>query len=150
MFNDFCHGNDRICLKSIEIVYFIKCAFHTALADFHTVKRYHQTDDFNICCTFYLRNGFFHGLTGCGNILDHDNTITVFQLASKETSLICTMILFFFTVRTITNFFSVQFAECDCSYNAERNTLICRSEEYVKIITIFCVDCFCIIFAKFF
>ena len=76
-FNNLRHCDNCICLKALEVFYFIQGTLHTALADFHTIQRNHQTDNRHICCTLDLRNSLFHGLAGCCYIFDHHNTITV-------------------------------------------------------------------------
>ena len=68
--------------------------------------------------------------------------------AAKEAAFIRTVILFFFPVRTVTHFFSVQFAVGDGCHHTDRNTLICRSKKHVKIIAVFIMDRFCVIFAQ--
>ena len=59
------------------------------------------------------------------------------------------MIFFFFAVGAVTHFFSVKFTVCNRSHNTKRDSFVSRSEQYVKIIAVSVMDCFCIIFTQF-
>ena len=107
MVNDILHGYDRMCIKAVLLLDLFQSTDLAAQSLLHTVQGYHQTDDFHICSSSYLRYRLFHRLAGSSNIFDHNNSVAVLQSTSQKASFICAVILLFLTVGAIADLLAV-------------------------------------------
>ena len=120
-----------MCAEAISLFDLVKSAHVAVLTFFLPVQRYHKSNDITISLSLNDWNCLFDRLSGCCNIFDYKNSVSVTKLCSQKNSLI-TVILYFFSVGTISDLSSVKLADCHTCCNSKRNSLICRSKKDIK------------------
>jgi len=100
-----------------------------------------------ITLSFDDRQRLLNRSSGCRNILDDHNLISVLNRASKKNSLI-PMILYLFTIGAIADILAILLADCHCRCNSQRNSLVSRSKENIEVCSECIIDRFCVVLAK--
>ena len=147
MFYNLCHCNNRSCPDSVILFYLCKCTLGT-LTSFHSVNGYNKSCNINVTLCFDDRESLIYWCSCCCYIFYYYNLIAILDRASEKDSLIA-VVFYFFTVRTVSYICPIFIVKCYSCGNRKRYTLICRSEQNIKICSVLVINSLCIIFAKF-
>ena len=102
------------------------------LSPFHAVQRNNQSFDVHLCLCLKNRIGLLNGFSGCSDILDDNDPVSILQPASQKDAGI-PMVFGLLAVGTVTDIPPVKLADGCSRDNGKRNSLIGRSEKNVKI-----------------
>ena len=96
---------------------------------------------------FKCINRLIYSSCRSNNILDYHYPVSVTQGTTEKYSLV-SVILYFLTVRSVSDLTAVKLTKCNDRCCRERNTLVGRTEEYIKVIAEGVMYCLCIILPK--
>ena len=92
--------------------------------------------------------GLVDGLAAGGNVLDHDHTVAVLGLITQQVALIGTVVLGLLTVAAVLNLLAVQLVVGNGGHDSQRNTLVGRPKQDVKVVAKVIVDGLGVILAQ--
>ena len=146
--DDLGHGNDARDGETVLGLDLLLCGGHAALADLHAVEGHDQTLDFDVGSSLNLGIGLVDGLAAGGDILDHDHAVAVLGLIAQQVALVGAVVFGLLAVAAVLDLLAVQLVVGNCGHDGQRNTLVGRSKQHIKVVAKVIVDGLGVILAQ--